>query len=112
MKILIPICLCITVLTACSYRPPLIEDDIIKMTIECESGDIVVIDDLHIIKKFINEVNNSKRESSAPMDLYLEHSVSLENNEGEKEYLNLYSNGRSLFSGYYIYSNIDNFCGN
>ena len=99
------------ILSACSYGPPLIEDEIVKVTVECEDGDIVVIDDLDTIEDIIKEVNNSKRETTADMDLYIEHSATIENKEGEKKTLNLYSTGRSLFAGYYIYSDIEDFCG-
>lgn len=104
-------CLCILFLCSCSqFNEPLLNDEMIKLTIGCIDGEIIEIDNEKTIKKVIREINESKREGTQEMEFDLEHLSTLENNEGETKSFNLFSNGKVTMAGYYIHSNIDNFC--
>lgn len=106
-------CSCLYLLAACSpTNEPLIEDDMIKLTIECTNtnGKTIEIHNQKTIIKVIREINNSRRESTAEMEFDLEHRAKLENSDGEKEFFNLFTGGKAVVSGYYIHSNIDDFC--
>ncbi|WP_144509701.1 hypothetical protein [Bacillus sp. FJAT-22090] len=105
-------CFCIIFLGACNhYSEPLIESDMVKLTIECSGGETIEIDELKTINKVIKEINNSKREGTQEMEFEIEHRAVLENSDGETKAFHFFSGGKALVSGYYIHSNIDDFCG-
>lgn len=83
----------------------------VKLTIECTSGETIEIDDQKTINKVIREINRSRREGTQEMEFDLEHLATLENNDGETKSFNLFSGGKAIVSGYYIHSNIEDFCG-
>lgn len=104
-------CLCILFLCSCSqFNEPLLNGEMVKLTIECKEGEIIEIENEKTINKVVREINESKREGTQEMEFDLEHLSTLENNEGETKSFNLFSNGKVTMAGYYIHSNIDNFC--
>ena len=106
-------CFCLYVLAACNpTSEPLIEGDIVKLKIECTNGEMIEIDDQKTINKVIREINSSRRESSEEMEFDFEHRAILEDSDGEKEneFFNLFTGGKAVVSGYYIHSNINDFC--
>lgn len=106
------ICFCLYFLAACNpSSEPLIEDEMVKLTVECISGETIEIDDQKTINKVISEINGSRREGTEEMEFDLEHRAKLENSDGEKEFFNLFTGGKAIVSGYYIHSSIDDFCG-
>lgn len=103
---------CIIFLGACNhYSEPLIEGEMVKLTIECMSGETVEIEEQKTINKVIKEINQSKREGTQEMEFSIEHRGTLENSDGETESFHFFSGGKALVSGYYVHSNIDDFCG-
>ena len=82
----------------------------VKLTIKCKEGEIIEIENEKTINKVVREINESKREGTQEMEFDLEHLSTLANNEGETKSFNLFSNGKVTMAGYYIQSNIDNFC--
>lgn len=83
----------------------------IKLTIECTSGKTIEIDEQKTINKVIREINGSRREGTEEMEFDFEHRATLENIDGMKESFDLFTGGKSIVSGYYIHSSIDDFCG-
>lgn len=111
MKKALLMCFCLYLLAACHpTSEPLIEDDMVNLTIECTNGETIEIDNQKTIHKVIREINDSRRESTAEMEFDLEHRAKLENSDGENEFFNLFTGGKAVVSGYYIHSNIDDFC--
>jgi hypothetical protein len=104
-------CFCIILLSACNRsNNPLIEGEMVKLTIECTSGETIEIDDQKNINKVVGEINGSRREGTQEMEYDLEHRATLENSDSKTISFNLFSGGKALVSGYYIHSDIDNFC--
>ncbi|WP_342601132.1 hypothetical protein MHB48_09125 [Psychrobacillus sp. FSL H8-0483] len=84
----------------------------VKLTIECTSGETIKIDDQKTINKVIREINGSRREGTEEMEFEdFGHRATLENSDGETKTFNLFIGGKAIVSGYYIHSNIDDFCG-
>ena len=106
-------CFCIIFLSACNhFSEALIEDEMVKLTIECTSGETIEIDDQKTINQVIKEINGSRREGTQEMEFdNFEHRATLENSDGETKSFHLFSGGKAIVSGYYIHSNIDDFCG-
>lgn len=106
-------CFSLYFLAACSNpsSEPLIEDKMVKLTIECTSGETIKVDDPKTINKVIREINGSRREGTEEMEFDPEHRATLENSDGEKEFFDLFTGGKAIMSGYYIHSSIDDFCG-
>ncbi|MEK3953789.1 MULTISPECIES: hypothetical protein [Psychrobacillus] len=103
---------CIIFLGACShYSEPLIEGEMVKLTIECLSGETIEIEEQKTINKVLKEINQSRREGTEEMEFSIEHQCTLENSDGETESFHFFSGGKALVSGYYVHSNIDDFCG-
>jgi hypothetical protein len=68
MKKGILICFCLYFLAACNLSSePLIEDEMVKLTIECLSGEAIEIDDQKTINKVIMEINGSRSEGTAAL---------------------------------------------
>lgn len=111
MKKLLFIGSCLILLNACnSFYEPLIEGEMIKLSIKCTNGNTVVIDKQATIDKVINDINSSKREGTEEIEFDLEHQATLESNHGETVTFNLFDGGKTLVSGYYVHSNIDDYC--
>lgn len=109
-------CFCIIFLSGCKdlsepLSEPLIEDEMVKLTVECKNGEKIVADDSDVINKVIKEINSSEREGTQEMEFVLEHQATFENSDGKSDYFNLYSSGGAVVSGYYIHSNIEDLCG-
>lgn len=111
MKSRLIYCFCIIFLSACNhFSEPLIKDEVVKLTIECTSGKTVEIDDENTINKVIRDINGSRREGTEEMEFDVEHQATLENGDGETKSFYLFSGGKAIVSGYYIHSNMDDFC--
>lgn len=104
-------CCCLVFLSACSsVSDPMIEGEMVQLTIECENGETLEIDDQATIQDVIGEINNSRREGTQEMEFDIEHQATLENTEGETISFDLFSNGKTLVPGSYIHSDIKGFC--
>ncbi|WP_313893596.1 hypothetical protein [Psychrobacillus sp.] len=105
-------CFCIVFLGACNnFNELLIEGEMVKLTIECKRGKTIEIDDQKTMNKIIEEINGSRREGTQEMEFDFEHRATFEDSDGEIKSFNLFSNGKAVMSGYYIHSNMDDFCG-
>ncbi|SES44414.1 hypothetical protein [Psychrobacillus sp. OK032] len=105
-------CFCLIFLGACNhYSEPLIEGEMVKLIIECKDGETIEINDQKIINKVLKEINRSRREDTQEMEFSIEHQATLENSDGVTESFYFFSGGKALVSGYYVHSNIDDFCG-
>ncbi len=83
----------------------------VKLTIECTSAGTIEIDEQKTINKVIKEINHSRREGTQEMEFEIGHRATIENSDGETKSFHFFSEGKALVSGYYIHSNIDDFCG-
>lgn len=111
MKKRLLFCFCISFLGACNHNSEsLIDGEMVKLTIECKSGETIEISEQKTINKVLKEINHSRRESTEEMEFQIEHRATLENSDGETETFHFFSGGKALVSGYYIHSNIDDFC--
>lgn len=105
-------CFCIIFFGACNnYSEPLIDGEMVKLTIECISGETIEIEEQKTINKVLKEINQSRREGTHEMEFSIEHRGTFENSDGESESFHFFSGGKALVSGYYVHSNIDDFCG-
>ncbi|MFJ5770133.1 hypothetical protein [Psychrobacillus sp. NPDC093180] len=103
---------CFLFLGACNhYSDPLIEGEMVKLTIECKSGETKEFVDQKTIHKVLKEINQSRREGTEEMEFSIEHTATFEDSDGATESFNFFSGGKALASGYYIHSNIEDFCG-
>lgn len=104
-------CCCFVFLSACSsMSDPLIEGELVQLTIECESGETLQIETRETIQDVVLEINNSRREGTQEMEFDVEHQAAFETSEGETLSFNLFSNGKTLMPGNYIHSDIEDFC--
>ncbi|MEZ7173707.1 hypothetical protein [Sporosarcina sp. OR05] len=111
MKKLLWIGPCLILLSACKpFSEPLIEGEMIKLSIQCTNGKTVVIDNQVTIDKVLIDINSSMREGTEKMEFDLEHQATLESNDGETVTFNLFDGGKTLVSGYYVHSNIEDYC--
>ena len=63
-----------------------------------------------MLKKILNEINNSRREGAQEMEFPEGHHVTLETVVGENYEISLYD-GKLLVEGFYVHSDIPDFCG-
>ncbi|GGA48843.1 hypothetical protein [Psychrobacillus lasiicapitis] len=104
-------CFCFIFLGACNqYSEPLIQGEIVKLIIECESGETIEIVEQKTINKVLKDINQSRREGTQEMEFSIEHQVTLENSDGETESFYFFNGGKALVSGYYVHSNLEDFC--
>ena len=99
-------------LGACSTRNPIIKEDLEKMSIQCLNSDqLIEITNDKSLDKVLKEINNSHREGTEEMELSEGHMASVETASGETYTFVIYSIGKTVIDGYYIHSNIPDFCG-
>lgn len=104
------ICLAL-ILGACSNRDPLITEDLKSVAIQCvDSEQIMEVIDGKTLRKILIEINNSRREGTEEMEFPEGHHVRIETIVGETYDMSLFDNGKSLMEGFYIHSDIPNFC--
>lgn len=103
-------CCCFVFLSACSSMDPLIEGEMVQLTIECENGETLQIETRETIQDVVGEINNSRREGTQEMEFDVEHQAAFETSEGETISFNLFSSGKVLMPGNYIHSDIEDFC--
>lgn len=110
-KKLLTISITLLLLGSCSSRNPIITEELKNMSIQClDSERRIEITDEKILNKVLKEINNSRRESAHEMEFQGGHSVSIETTSGETHSLLLFDGGKSLMDGYYIHSNLPDFC--
>lgn len=107
--LLIPILL---VLSSCHSLEPIIAEEITSISITCENANIIDITDDKLIDKIIKDINKSRREGTEEWDISVEHTINLETSSKEIISFYLFSRGGVLIDGYYIHSNIQDFCKN
>lgn len=105
--------MCISLLLgACSNRNPLITEELENMTIQCmDLEELLEVTDEKTLKKILKEINTSRREGTEEMEFPEGHHTSLKTVSGETYDMSLFDNGKSLIEGFYIHSDIPNFCG-
>ena len=109
-RVIYLICLA-AILGACSNRNPLITKELESVTIQCiDSDELLEITDEKMLKKVLKEINNSRREGTQEMEFPEGHDVTLETVLGETYDMSLFDDGQSLMKGFYIHSDIPNFC--
>lgn len=101
-------------LGGCYSVGPLIKEEVEKISIEClESDEIIVIEDKRTIEKLRNEVNGSRREGSEEIEFPIGHHVIYDTVSGDEGSFTFWDGGgKSLIQGYYVHSNIKDFCKN
>ena len=80
------------------------------MSITCLDSNKIEITEDGTIDEVIKEINNSRREGTQEMEFSEEHVVTLETSSEESINFWLFSGGKAVIKGYYINSNIQNFC--
>ena len=109
-RVIYLICLAL-ILGACSNRNPLITEELESVTIQCmDSDELMEITDEKMLKKVLKEINNSRREGTEEMEFLEGHDVTLETVSGETHGTSLFDGGKLLIMGFYIHSDIPNFC--
>lgn len=103
--------LVILLLVSCSNQTPLIIEEVDSITVQCMgTEELLEITDEKMLKKIIKEINNSRREGAEEMEFPEGHDVSLITTLDEKYNISLYEGGKTLLEGFYIHSNIPDFC--
>lgn len=111
LKKLLIISITLLLLVSCSTRNPIITEELESMSIQClDSERPIEITDEKILINVLKEVNNSRREGAHEMELPEGHSANLETKSGETYSIVLFEGGKSLMEGYYIHSNLPDFC--
>ncbi|MFT4417026.1 hypothetical protein ACLM5H_24490 [Fredinandcohnia humi] len=99
----------IVLVSACTK--PIITESVSLLQVTCKDGNNTVIKDQDIILEIIDEINTSTRENAQEMEFLSEgYNVRLETNTGKRYDVTLFESGKVVIDGYYVSSNIDNFC--
>ncbi|MFJ7827392.1 hypothetical protein [Psychrobacillus sp. NPDC096623] len=81
------------------------------MIIKCiGSEELLQVNDKKLLKKVLKEINNSRREGTEEMEFPEGHDVTVEMVSGEAYDMTLFDNGKVLMKGFYVHSDISNFC--
>ena len=81
------------------------------MIIQCMgSEELLVVTDEKMLKKILEEINNSRREGTEEMVFPEGHDFTIETVSGGTYSMSVFDNGKLLTKGFYIHSDIPNFC--
>lgn len=74
------------------------------------SEELLEVTDEKLLQKMLKEINNSRREGTEEMEFPEGHDFTIDTVSGETYGMALFDNGKLLMKGFYIHSDIPNFC--
>lgn len=99
-------------LTACMPTSPIIEKEIEKIDIRClETDALIEITDPVRLQAVKEEINSSKREGIEEFELAEGHIATLRFDDGSEWEMTFYPSGHAVIEGYYVRSELEDFCG-